>query len=148
MLSENRMASRIRLSENDHFSVRYVASESSHSGMKDWNIAEIEAARHAISGAIGTGLPTMSEALSLQHEDGVKEAMHLVVCPLYRQDGDSETLRGLIGVVLNFDEAVESLLGKEWLHRVTVEDPRSWDRFTPKATSSVSVLNGTPCHGV
>lgn len=116
----------IRLSENDHFSVRYVAPESSHSGMKNWNIAEIEAARHAISGAIGTGLPTMSEALSLQHEDGVKEAMHLVVCPLYRQDGDSETLRGLIGVVLNFDEAVESLLGKEWLHRVTVEDPRSW----------------------
>ena len=114
------------ISRDDRFAVRYVAPESSHSGMQNWDIAEIEAARNAIVGAIGTGLPTMSESLALQHGDGVKEAMHLVVCPLYRQDGESEILRGLIGVVLNFDEAVEALLGKEWIQRVSVEDPKGW----------------------
>ena len=107
------------------FPIQYVVPEAAHLSMINWDMGNSAAAKAAVLEAVQTGLITMSDELALEHEGHLKEAMRIVVCPVFGTNGDQRLLRGVIGVVLNVDEAIHELLGEDWIPRVRVEAIRS-----------------------
>ena len=107
------------------FPIQYVVPEAAHLSMINWDMGNSAAAKAAVLKAVQTGLITMSDELALEHEGHLKEAMRIVVCPVFEVNKDPRLLRGVIGVVLNVDEAIHELLGEDWIPRVRVEAIRS-----------------------